>query len=317
MFKAFADLLTFQVLRLPQGSRLTESANFFLYDIPKIFFMLICIVFIVSVIRTFFPPEKIRAILSRKNELVGNILAACFGVFVPFCTCSAIPLFLGMLQSGVPLGATMSFLVSSPTVNEIALILLWGLFGWRISLAYIISGLIIAILAGFIIGKLKMEKYVEKGFMRTDSEDAAASENAKSWLERFEYAYEYTRNTFLDVWLYVIIGVGLGAFIHGYVPVEFVAKYAGKSNPFAVIFAVILGVPLYAKEAGVIPLVQALMEKGLSLGTTLAFMMSVTALSLPEFIILSKVLKPRLLFTFFGTVAVGIILIGYLFNYVF
>jgi hypothetical protein len=316
MFKYIADLLTFQVLRLPEGARITESVNFFLYDIPKIYFLLAVIIFIVAIIRTFLPPEKIRSILSRNNEFAGNILAACFGIFTPFCTCSAIPLFMGMLQSGVPLGVTMSFLVASPTINEVAIVLLWGLFGWRVAVTYILSGLAIAILAGFIIGRLKMERFVED-FVTQGGCACEESGAARSWKDRFEYAVEYTKDIFSQVWLYVILGVGLGAFIHGYVPIEFVTKYAGNGNPFAVIIAVIIGVPLYSNAAGTIPIVQALMEKGLALGTTLAFMMSVTALSLPEFIILRKVLKTRLLLTFFGTVAVGIILIGYLFNIIF
>lgn len=315
MFKLFADLMTYQLLGLPRGEHLSESLNFFLYDVPKIYFLLATIVFVVAVIRSFLPPERIRKILSHEREVLGNITAAALGIFTPFCTCSAIPLFIGMLESGVPLGVTMSFLVSSPTVNEVALVLLWGLFGWKVALAYVGSGLVIAVISGIIIGKLHMEKYVEDFVHKTKM--TGGEEVKLTWRDRMGNAADYTKDIFLQVWLYVMLGVGLGALIHGYVPVEFVSKYAGNQNPFAVIIAVIIGVPLYSNAAGTIPVVQALMEKGLALGTTLSFMMAVTALSLPEFIILRKVLKPRLLLTFFGTVAVGIIFIGYLFNFIF
>jgi len=316
MFKWFADTVTYELLKLPKGAHLAESLNFFLYDIPKIYFLLVVVVFFVAIIRTFLPPERIRKILSHEKEFLGNITAAALGIFTPFCTCSAIPLFIGMLESGVPLGVTMSFLVSSPTVNEVALILLWGLFGWRVALTYIISGLTIAVISGFLIGRLKMEKEVEDFVFKVKPVKMDGGEKL-TWKDRLEYAVEYVKEIFSQVWLYVMLGVGLGALIHGYVPVEFVTQYAGRGNPFAVIIAVIIGVPLYSNAAGTIPVVQALIGKGLQLGTTLAFMMAVTALSLPEFIILRKVLKPKLLLTFFGTVALGIIMIGYLFNFIF
>jgi len=316
MFKLFADYVTYGLLRLTPGNHLADSLNFFLYDVPKIYFLLAVIVFCVAVIRTFLPPERIRGLLSHKNEFSGNVLAAALGIFTPFCTCSAIPLFIGMLESGVPLGVTMSFLVASPTINEVALVMLWGLFGWRVAVIYILSGLFIAIVSGFIIGRLKMEKYVEDFVFKVKAKQEG-SEEKLGWNDRLSYAVEYVREIFSQVWIYVLLGVGLGAFIHGYVPVEFVTKYAGNGNPFAVIIAVIIGVPLYSNAAGAIPVIQALFSKGLALGTTLAFMMSVTALSLPEFIILRKVLKPRLLLTYFGTVAAGIVIIGYLFNLIF
>ena len=316
MFQYIADVITYDILRLARGTNIASSLNFFLYDVPKIYFLLAVIVFVVAVVRTFLPPEKIRALLSHKHEFTGNILAACLGIFTPFCTCSAIPLFIGMLESGVPLGVTMSFLVASPTINEVALIMLWGLFGWRIALIYIISGLLIATISGFVIGRLKMERYVEDFVFKVKPMPEGAEEKL-TWKDRLSYAAEYVREIFSQVWLYVMLGVGIGAFIHGYVPIEFVTKYAGNGNPFAVIIAVFIGVPLYSNAAGTIPIVQALMEKGLALGTTLAFMMAVTSLSLPEFIILRKVLKLRLLLTYFGTVATGIILIGYFFNFIF
>lgn len=295
---------------------MAESLNFFLYDVPKIYFLLIVVVFFVTIVRTFLPPERIRKMLSHKKEFIGNILAAGLGIFTPFCTCSAIPLFIGMLESGVPLGVTMSFLVSSPTVNEVALILLWGLFGWQVALTYIISGLAIAVVSGLIIGRLNLGKEIEPFFFQV-KQVKIESGQTMSWKDRFSYAIEYVKEIFGQVWLYVMLGVGLGALIHGYVPVDFVTQYAGRGNPFAVLIAVVIGVPLYSNAAGTIPVVQALIGKGLQLGTTLAFMMAVTALSLPEFIILRKVLKPKLLLTFFSTVALGIILIGYLFNLIF
>ena len=277
---------------------------------------MISVVFFVAILRSFLPPERIRKILSHEREFFGNLTAAALGIFTPFCTCSAIPLFIGMLESGVPLGVTMSFLVSSPTINEVALVLLWGLFGWRVAVTYIVSGMFVAVVAGFLIGRLKMEKYVEDFVYKTkiisDAPDAKLT-----WKERIAGGVEYTRDIFSQVWLYILIGVGIGAFIHGYVPVDLVLRYAGKANPLAVPIAVLIGVPLYANCAGAIPVVQAILEKGLPLGTSLAFLMAVTGLSLPEFIILRKVLKPRLLLTFFGAVALGIILIGYFFNLIF
>lgn len=316
MFKYFADYVTYGFLRLTPGDHLADSLNFFLYDIPKIYFLLAVIVFLVALIRTFLPPERIKRILSREKEFVGNITAAALGIFTPFCTCSAIPLFIGMLESGVPLGVTMSFLVSSPTINEVALVMLWGLFGWRVAVIYVLSGMLIAVVSGFIIGRLKMENEVEDFVYKVKAKQEG-SEKKLNWNDRLSYAYEYMCAIFSQVWFYVLIGVGVGAFIHGYVPVEFVTKYAGNGNPFAVIIAVIIGVPLYSNAAGTIPVVQALFSKGLALGTTLAFMMAVTALSFPEFVILRKVLKPRLLLTYFGTVASGIIIIGYWFNLIF
>lgn len=314
MFKAFADFLTYTLMGLEKGDHFSEALNFFLYDIPKIYFLLITVVFVVAFIRSYLPPEKIKSFLSRKKLIYGNILAAIFGIFVPFCTCSAIPVFLGMLEAGIPLGVAMSFLISSPTVNEIALILLWGLFGFKVAATYVLSGLTIAVVSGYIIGKLNMEKEVEKDSSLKTSSPTNKTLNIK---DRIINSAVYSKEMFLYLWLYIMIGVGIGAFIHGYVPVDFVTRYAGAQNPFAVIIAVIIGVPLYSNAAGTIPVVQALIGKGLPIGTTLAFMMAVNALSLPEFIILRKVLKPRLIATFFGTVAFGITVIGYLFNYIF
>ena len=312
MLKRAADYITFDLIGLTPGTHLGEALDFFLYDTTKIFLLLSTIIFVVAVIRSSFPPEKTKRILSHKREYVGNILAALLGIVTPFCSCSAVPLFIGFVESGVPLGVTFSFLISSPMVNEVALIMLWGLFGWKIALIYICTGLIVAIVAGIIIGKLKMEKYVQDYVWKMQVGKAEIVE--MTFREKGEYARDYTLELLKKIWPYVIIGVGIGAFIHGYAPQDFLVRYAGRNNPFAVPLAVLVGVPLYSNAAGVIPIIHALMEKGLPIGTTLAFMMAVTALSLPEAIILKNVLKNRLLVVFFGTVAVAITCVGYLFN---
>jgi hypothetical protein len=309
----FANWLTYSVFHLAPNSLLAGAVNFFIFDTLKIFILLAVIIFAVSVIRSFLPPEKIRAILSHKNQYTGNVIAAGLGIFTPFCTCSAIPLFLGFVQAGVPLGTTFSFLVASPMINEVALILLLGLFGWKIALIYIFSGLIIAILSGIVIGKLKPESLIEP-FVYQNTINSNVALPQMSWRERMGYAKDYTLDILKKVWPYVLIGIGVGAFIHGYVPADFLAKYAGRDKWYAVPLAVIIGIPLYSSAAGVIPLVSVLTEKGVSMGTTLAFMMSVTALSLPEFMILKKVMKLRLILIFAGIVGIGIMLTGFLFN---
>lgn len=312
MLKSFADYIVFTLIGLAPGSRSGEALDFFIYDTLKIFLLLTAIIFVVAIIRSSFPPEKTKRMLSHKREFVGNVLAALLGIVTPFCSCSAVPLFIGFVESGVPLGVTFSFLISSPMVNEVALIMLWGLFGWKIALIYIGTGLLVAIFAGILIGKLKMEKYVQDYVwkMQVGSQEIAVM----SLREKVVYARDYTSSLLKKIWPYVVVGVGLGAFIHGYVPADFLTRWAGPDNIFAVPVAVALGVPLYSNAAGVIPIVHALMEKGMAIGTVLAFMMAVTALSLPEAIILSNVLKKPLLATFFGTVALAIVLVGYLFN---
>ena len=312
VLKDFADYIVFTLIGLVPGSRSGEALDFFIYDTLKIFLLLTTIIFVVAIIRSSFPPEKTKRILSHKREYVGNILAALLGIVTPFCSCSAVPLFIGFVESGVPLGVTFSFLISSPMVNEVALIMLWGLFGWKIALIYIGTGLLVAIVAGIIIGKLKMEKYVQDYVW--EMQVGSSELTAMNFREKLDYAREYTLGLLKKIWPYVVVGVGLGAFIHGYVPADFLASWAGPDNIFAVPVAVALGVPLYSNAAGVIPIVHALMEKGMAIGTVLAFMMAVTALSFPEAIILKNVLKTRLLATFFGTVAVAIVLVGYLFN---
>ena len=312
MLKDFADWLVFSIIGLAPGSRGGEALDFFVYDTLKIFLLLTTIVFVVAVIRSYFSPERTRRILSHNREYVGNVMAALLGIVTPFCSCSAVPLFIGFVESGIPLGVTFSFLISSPMVNEIALIMLWGLFGWKIALIYIGSGLLVAIIAGIVIGKLKMEKYVQDYVW--EIKVGAAEIQEQAFREKLEYGREYTIGLLKKIWPYVIVGIGLGAFIHGYAPADFLLKYAGRDNPFAVPLAVLIGVPLYSNAAGIIPIVQALMEKGMAIGTVLAFMMAVTALSLPEAVILKNVLKMPLLLTFFGIVAMAIIFVGYLFN---
>jgi uncharacterized protein len=311
-FEWLANWLAFSLFNLPAGSRAGEAVAFFVYDSIKIFILLAIIIYAVSLLRTFLPPERIRKILSHQNKYVGNVLAALLGVATPFCTCSAIPLFLGFAEAGVPLGVTFSFLVASPMVNEVALALLFGLFGWKIALLYLASGLAIAIFAGIIIGMLPV-----KGLMKRLSKSQSNKrrrQQAPDWEDRREYAKTYTFNILQNVWLYVLIGVGLGALIHGYIPADFLARFAGADKWYAVPFAVLVGIPLYSNAAGVIPLVGALTEKGVAIGTTLAFMMAVTGLSLPEFLILQRVMKTKLIIIFASIVGAGIILTGFLFN---
>ena len=310
-----ADWLTYQVFNITQNSLLGSSVNFFIFDTLKIFILLSVIIFAVSILRTYLPPEKIRNILSHKNKYVGNVLASLLGIVTPFCTCSAIPLFLGFVEAGVPLGVTFSFLVASPMINEIALVMLLGLFGLKIALIYIISGLVIAIVSGIIIGKLNVENLLEKFVLENKNKTTDFLGQKMTRKERFDYAKKYTWDIFKKVWLYVVIGIGIGAWIHGYVPVEFMAKYVGSGHWYSVPLATILGIPLYSNATGVIPLVQVLTEKGVQIGTALAFMMAVTGLSLPEFLILKRVMKTKLIVIFASIVGIGIIFTGYLFNW--
>jgi uncharacterized membrane protein YraQ (UPF0718 family) len=300
------------LLNLKKDTKLSDALDFFIYDTLKIFFLLAIIIFAVSFIRSFFPPEKTKKYLSHKKEFIGNILAGFLGVVTPFCSCSAVPLFIGFVEAGVPLGVTFSFLISSPMVNEVALVMLFGLFGWKIAFLYLITGLTVAIFAGIVIGRLKLERYVEDYVFKIKLGNVEVI--SPTFKERLSYAKFNTLDILKKVWLYIVIAIAIGGFIHGYVPEDFLVKYAGRDNILAVPIAVALGVPLYSNAGGVIPIVYALMHKGLSLGTVLAFMMAVTALSLPEMIILRKVLKPRLLYIFVGIMTVTIIFVGYMFN---
>ena len=311
----FADWLTYSIFGIAKETVLASAVNFFIFDTIKIFILLVVIIFVVSIIRSFLPPEKIRTILSSKKKYFGNVLASLLGITTPFCTCSAIPLFLGFLEAGVPLGTTFSFLVASPMINEVALVLLFGMFGWKIALIYISSGLIISILSGIIIGHLKVENLVEE-FVYKSNQNGKLLLPSLTWGQRIDYAKNYTIGIVKKVWIYVVIGIGIGAWIHGFVPTDFLAEYASADKWYAVPLAVLIGIPLYSNAAGVIPLVGVLAEKGVAIGTSLAFMMAVTALSLPEFMILKKVMKIRLIVIFASIVGLGIIFTGYLFNLV-
>jgi len=292
-----------------------ESLHFFIYDSIKIGLLLAVIIFIVSFIRSYLPPEKVKRLLTNRFPVVGNILASLIGVVTPFCSCSAVPLFIGFLESGVPLGVTFSYLISAPMVNEVAIILLLGMFGLKVALLYVSSGVILAIVAGVILGKMHLEKWVEDYVWELERAEGEEIQ-IPNFSERMKESYRYTKELVIKVYPYVLVGVGLGAFIHGYVPAELISKIAGAGNPFAVLIVVLIGIPLYSNAAGTIPIVRSLVEKGLPIGTALAFMMSVTALSLPEMIILRNVLKPKLLALYFGIVGLGIVLTGYLFNIV-
>ncbi|MDO8303499.1 MAG: permease [Sedimentisphaerales bacterium] len=308
-----AKWITYSLFHLEQGRHLSAAVEFFIFEVPKVLMLLTIVVFGVGIIRSFFTPERTRKILSGKSEFVGNVLAALLGVVTPFCSCSAVPLFIGFVTTGVPLGVTFSFLVSAPMVNEIALVLLFGLFGWKVAAIYMGMGLLVAIISGWTIGRLKMEKHIEEWVFDAQMGEAAA-EQSMNWHDRFRYGLDAVRDIVGKVWLYVVLGIAVGAGIHGYVPEDFLASFMGKGAWWSVPLAVLLGVPMYSNAAGIIPIVQALLGKGAALGTVLAFMMAVIGLSLPEAIILRKVLKMRLIITFFGTVALGILLVGYLFN---
>jgi uncharacterized membrane protein YraQ (UPF0718 family) len=309
----FAAWFTYSLLALPHSSHLASAVEFFIYESPKVLMLLTLVVFGVGIVRSFFTPERTRRILSGKRESVGNALAALLGIVTPFCSCSAVPLFIGFVTTGVPLGVTFSFLVSAPMVNEVALVLLFGLFGWKVAGLYLGTGLVIAVISGWAIGRLRMEKHVEKWVFETPT-GTSVEEEQLDWTARIRAGVDAVKDIVGRVWIYVLLGIGIGAAIHGYVPENFMASIMGKGAWWSVPLAVILGVPMYSNAAGIIPIVQALLGKGAALGTVLAFMMSVIALSLPEAVILRKVLKLPLIFTFFGVVATGILLVGFLFN---
>ncbi|MEI7621163.1 MAG: permease [Candidatus Moraniibacteriota bacterium] len=308
----FADWLTFSVFRITAETLLASAVNFFIFDTIKIILLLVAIIFTVSLVRSFLPPAKIRDILSREKKYVGNILASLLGIITPFCSCSAVPLFLGFVQAGVPLGTTFSFLVASPMINEVALVLLLGMFGWKIALLYVVSGLAIATLSGIVLEKMKLQNLLTE--IATSGDDKQINLATLSWRERIEYAQDYTIDIVSKVWLFVVLGVGIGAWMHGFVPADFLAQYVGSDKWYGVPLAVLIGIPLYSNAAGVVPLVGVLTEKGVAIGTSLAFLMAVTGLSLPEFMILKKVMKTKLIIIFASVVGVGIIFTGYLFN---
>ncbi len=308
--------VAFELLGLQEGSPVGEALAFFLYDVPKVLLLLLGIVTIVSFLRSFVPPERVRAALAGKGAVAGTVAAASFGVVTPFCSCSAVPLFIGFLQAGIPLGVTLAFLISSPLVNEVALVLLWGLFGWEVATIYMIAGLSVAIIGGLILGRLPLERFLEPWVLQVRAAGGTAGplEASVTVEQRLREAWVATRDLVRKVWPWVVMGIGVGAFIHGFVPTEFIVDIGGADNPWAVPLVTALAVPLYAGAAGVIPIVEALLDKGLPLGTVLAFMMATVAISLPEFVILRRVARPPLLAIFLGVVVSGILAVGFLFN---
>jgi hypothetical protein len=303
-------------LPVQRDSHLGAALAFFFYDTPKVMLLLTGVVFVMGMVNSYFTPERTRALLAGRAEGVGNVLAASLGVVTPFCSCSAVPLFIGFVQAGVPLGVTFSFLIAAPMVNEVALALLFALFGWKIALLYLGLGLAVAIVAGWVIGRMKMEPHLEDWVRALRAVRPETETSRLSWSERIDAGMASVREIVGRVWPYILAGIAIGAGIHGYVPQDFMASFMGREAWWAVPAAVAIGVPMYTNAAGVIPVVEALLAKGAALGTVLAFMMSVIALSLPEVVILRKVLKPRLIATFVGVVAVGILLVGYAFNFV-
>lgn len=312
--QSFATFFTYSLLGIARPSRLGDAVQFFVYDTPKVLLLLTLIVFVVGVIRTFFTQERTRKYLAGKREAVGNVMAALLGIVTPFCSCSAVPLFLGFVQAGVPLGVTFSFLIAAPMVNEIAVVLLYGLLGWKVAALYLGTGLLIAIVAGWVIGRLKLESWIEEWVQEMRAGEAIVFEQQLTWVDRLEQGKEAVRDIVGKVWVYVVAGIAVGALIHGYVPEDFMAGIMGKDAWWSVPAAVAVGIPMYSNAAGIVPVVEALLGKGAALGTVLAFMMSVIALSLPEMIILRKVLKPKLIAVFVLVVGSGIVAIGYLFN---
>lgn len=312
MLTLFADWFTYVLLRMPQGTVLSSAVQFFVYDIIKIYLLLAGVIFAVGLLQTWLPPETIKGVLARHSRLMSHVLAGLMGAVAPFCSCSAVPMFIGFVESGVPLGVTMTFLIASPMITPSGVALLWGLFGARIAILYVAFGLVISIVSGLVIGHLHLERWVEDYVYQTKVGEQSAA--TLSLQERLRAGWNYVREIFRRVAPWVAAGVAIGAFIHGYAPADLLVRYAGRDNPLAVLVAVLIGIPLYSNAEGVIPIVQALWAKGLPLGTALAFMMAVTGLSLPESLILRRVLKPKLLATFIGIVGVGIIIVGYLFN---
>ncbi len=310
----FSNWLTYSLFNLGQGSHLGSAVQFFAYDTPKVLMLLVLIVFLVGTLRSFVTVEWTRRVLAGRRESAGNVMAALLGVVTPFCSCSAVPLFIGFMTAGVPLGVTLSFLIAAPMVNEIALVLLYGLLGWKVAALYFVTGIGVAVCAGWVLGKMKLEPYIEDWVKEIRAGDAAMVNQKQTWSQRFDYALDSVKDIVGRVWKYVVLGIGVGAAIHGYVPEGYLATIMGDDSWWSVPLSVVIGVPMYTNAAGIIPVVEALLGKGAALGTVLAFMMSVIALSFPEMVILRKVLKPRLIAIFIGVVASGILLVGYLFN---
>ena len=309
----FADWFAYSLLGQDPGSHFGSAIQFFVYDTPKVLMLLVLVVFFVGILRSFVTVNWTRSFLAGKRESAGNVMAALLGVVTPFCSCSAVPLFIGFMTAGIPLGVTFSFLIAAPMVNEIALVLLYGLLGWKVATLYFVTGITIAIVAGWVMGRMQLEDHVEDWVKQIRAGEAAEDERM-TWAGRFDYALDSVRDIVGRVWKYVVIGIGVGAAIHGYVPEGQMALIMGDSSWWSVPLSVLMGIPMYTNAAGVIPVVEALLGKGAALGTVLAFMMSVIALSFPEMVILRKVLKPRLIAVFISVVGCGILIVGYLFN---
>ena len=313
--KPATDWLIDDLLNMNAGSHLTEALRFFVFEVPKVLLLLTLIIFLVGMVRSYFSPEKTRKALEGKSLFTGNVLASMLGIVTPFCSCSAIPLFLGFVEAGIPIGVTFSFLIASPMINEVAIVLLLGLFGWKTAAIYVLSGLVIAIIAGWVIGKLNLRHWVQDWVYQSQFGNSDSEGEKLKYADRIQYGFTAVKEIVGKVWLYVVLGIAVGAGAHGYVPEDFMASMMGKSAWYSVPLSVIIGVPLYSNAAGIIPIVSVLIEKGAALGTALAFMMAVIGLSLPEMIILKKVLKIKFILTFAGIMAVGIVLVGFIFNY--
>jgi len=310
-----ADFIVFDIMRLESGKHLTESIRFFIFEVPKVMLLLVLIIFLVGIVRSWFSPEKTRKALEGKSLFTGNVMASVLGIVTPFCSCSAIPLFLGFVEAGIPIGVTFSFLIAAPMINEVALVLLAGLFGWKVALVYIFTGLTIAIIAGFVLEKLHLQKYVADWVFQMKAQQNDIPEERPGFDLRIQAGFLAVKEIVGKIWVYILIGIAIGAGAHGFVPDDFLARVLGAQNWYSVPLAIAVGVPLYSNAAGIIPIVSVLIEKGVSLGTALAFMMSVVGLSLPEIIILKKVLKWQLIAVFVGVVTIGIVIVGLIFNY--
>ncbi len=313
----FTDWFVFDALGLTKGAHFAKALWFFIFEFPKVMLLLTLIIFFVGIIRTYFTPERTRKALEGKKTFTGNVLAALLGIVTPFCSCSAIPLFLGFVEAGVPLGVTFSFLIAAPMINEVAVVLLYGMFGWKVALIYVSTGLFIAITAGWIIGKLRLEHWIEGWVYEMKVGQNTQEEATLHFSDRIKFGFEAVKDIVGKVWLYVALGILVGAGAHGYVPEDFMAALMGKSAWYSVPLSVLIGIPLYSNAAGIVPIVSVLIEKGASLGTALAFMMAVIGLSLPEMVILRKVLKLPFILTFIAIVGGGILIVGYLFNWIF
>ena len=314
--QVISDFIVFRLFQMKPETHMTETIRFFIYEVPKVLMLLVLIIFVVGIIRTYFSPEKTRKALEGKSLFAGNVMASLLGIVTPFCSCSAIPLFLGFVEAGIPLGVTFSFLIAAPMINEVALVLLIGLFGWKVAVIYVITGLTIAIFAGFILEKLNLKRYVADWVYKTHAKQTFEEEGLMTFNQRISSGGTVVKEIVGKIWIYILLGVAVGAGAHGFVPDEYLAGALGSQNWYSVPLAILVGIPLYSNAAGIIPIVSVLIEKGVTLGTALAFMMSVIGLSLPEIIILKKVLKWQLVGIFVGVVATGIVIVGLIFNYI-